>query len=270
MPMSTTPVLEPHHRLRTRHTTVGTLAGRWRDDADLEARSEMFERYFPLARRLAGRYSNPHESRDDLIQVAAIGLLGAIDRYDPGREVAFESFAIPTILGELKRHFRNTGWSAHVPRSGQELAQRVERAARDMAGRLGRAPRVSEIANYLELEIDAVLTGLDAANAHYSVSMDAAAPGADDDAGHTLGDGIGAPDDGYGLVETKLSMAAAMARLPYVERTALRLRIDEGLKQIEIAERMGCSQMQISRLLRQAAARMRAFTDPTLEGPQAG
>jgi RNA polymerase sigma-B factor len=220
-----------------------------------------------MARRLAARYNNPHEPQEDLIQVAAMGLLAAADRFDPDRGVPFASFAIPTILGEIKRHFRSTGWSVHVPRGAQELAQRVDRATRDISGRIGRAPRVVEIAEFLEIGVEDVVIGLDAATAHYAASLDVPAPGGEGDDLPTLGDGLGHDEEGFGLVEAKLSVAMTMRRLPHLERTALRLRIEHDLKQSEIAERMGCSQMQVSRLLRRAATRMRALTDPHVAGP---
>ncbi len=240
------------------------LAARWQRDGDRRAREELFEQFRPLARRLAARYTNPHEPLEDLVQVAYVGLLGAVDRFDPQRGARFSSFAIPTILGELKRYFRNTGWSAHVPRGAQEMSLRVERAARRLSAEKGRAPKVEEIAQYLEIPLEDVLTGLDAGSAHYSVSLDAPAPGADGEEPQALGDCVGDRDDGYGLVEAKLSLTAAMANLPHLERRALTLRIEESLKQTEIAQRLGCSQMQVSRLLRRAQAHLSELTDPRL------
>ena len=119
----------------TRDADTNALVSRWRDDMDEQARDELFNRFLPLARRLASRYTNPHEPMEDLTQVASMGLLGAIDRFDPDRGVRFPAFAIPTILGELKRYFRNTGWSAHVPRGAQEMALRVDRAVREITDR---------------------------------------------------------------------------------------------------------------------------------------
>jgi RNA polymerase sigma-B factor len=241
------------------------LARRWREDGDRAARDELFARFMPLARKLAGRYTNPHEPLEDLIQVASLGLLGAIDRFDPDRGVRFPAFAIPTVLGELKRYFRNTGWSAHVPRGAQEMALRVERAARQITAQSGRNPRVEELAEYLEVSPGDVLEGLDAGTAHYSVSLDAPSSTADDDDPESLGDSIGAEDDSYGLIETTVSLSDSVARLPYLERQALVLRLHSDMKQSEIARELDCSQMQVSRLLRRAAARLRQMTDPELE-----
>jgi RNA polymerase sigma-B factor len=238
------------------------LARRWRENGDEQARGEIIERYLPMARRLAARYNNPHESREDLVQVASLGLVAAVDRFDPERGAAFPSFAIPTILGEIKRHFRNTGWSVHVPRGAQELAQRVDRASCEITTRIGRPPRVSEIAEFLEIGVEDVVVGLDAGTAHYAASLDAPMAGADADDPHTLADGLGHDDEGLDLVDAKLSFSATIDLLPYLEKTALRLRLEHGLKQSEIGERMGCSQMQVSRLLRRAADRLHALADP--------
>ena len=240
------------------------LAARWRHHADWAARDELFHRFLPLARKLASRYTNPHEPIEDLVQVASLGLLGAIDRFDPDRGVRFPAFAIPTILGELKRYFRNTGWSAHVPRGAQEIALRVDRATRQITAESGRHPRVEELAEYLEISPEDVLIGLDAGTAHYSVSLDAPLTTADADEPDTLGDTIGHDDEGYGLIEASASLADAIARLPYLERRALSLRLEGDMKQTEIAGALGCSQMQVSRLLRRAAAKLREMTDPQL------
>jgi RNA polymerase sigma-B factor len=243
------------------------LMARWHDDGDRSAREELFERFRPLARKLASRYSNPHEPIEDLVQVASVGLLGAIDRFDADRGVRFPAFAIPTILGELKRYFRNTGWSVHVPRGAQELALRVDRAVRQIEARQGRHPTVSELAQYLELTQEDVLVGLDAGTAHYSVSLDApVSSGDDDDQPDTLGDSLGGEDESYGLVEATHSLASALGRLPHLERQALTLRLERDLKQTEIAHELGCSQMQVSRLLRRAASRLHDMTDPALDG----
>ncbi|HWE11737.1 MAG TPA: SigB/SigF/SigG family RNA polymerase sigma factor [Solirubrobacteraceae bacterium] len=241
------------------------LAQRWRVQGDRAARDELFIRFLPLARKLAGRYTNPHEPLEDLVQVASLGLLGAIDRFDPERGVRFPAFAIPTILGELKRYFRNTGWSAHVPRGAQEMALRVDRAAKQITADRGRQPRVDELAEYLEVRPEDVLEGLDAGAAHYSVSLDAPVAAADGGEPDALGDSIGHEDETYGLVETRASLSSAVARLPYLERKALALRLHSDMKQTEIARELGCSQMQVSRLLRRAVSKLRELTDPELE-----
>jgi RNA polymerase sigma-B factor len=239
-----------------RDLRIATTEALWRIRGDQPAaRDELLRRYLPLARRLAARYHNAHEPFEDLVQVANLGLLNAVDRYDPERGVPFGAFATPTILGELKRHFRNTGWAAHVPRAAQELAQRVQRAVGDLTEQHGRSPEVAELAQFLELDVEQVLEGLESAQAHYSDSLDAPiADGVPEPT--TLGETLGAVDDGYALVETASSLSDAIRQLPYLERTALTLRMQGDLKQSEIARAMGCSQMQISRLLRRATDRL--------------
>ena len=246
---------------------VEELMRRWHDEGDDRARDRLAELFLPLACRLAKRYHSPYEPLEDLTQVASLGLLGAIDRFDSSRGIEFRSFAIPTILGELKRHFRNTGWTAHVPRGAQDLALRVDRAAREITDTTGRPPTPEEIAAFLEIELSDVLVGIDAATAHFSLSLDAPVAASDAQEPRFLSDELGRADGGFDLVDAKLSLAVEISHLPHRERTALQLRLEQDLKQSEIARRMGCSQMQVSRLLRQAATRVRELTDPTLDCP---
>jgi RNA polymerase sigma-B factor len=254
----TTPLPEPG---RDHLDPTDELLRRWHNEADREAREALVDRFMPLARRLANRYRSPHEPVEDLIQVAVVGLLGAIDRFDPDRSVPFPSFAIPTILGELKRYFRDTGWSVHVPRGPQEMALQVARAVEQMTARSGRQPRVEELAEYLELSPEDVVAALDAGNAHHAASLDEPLASADPDAPHTLIETIGHTEDGYGLVETTVSVSVAITRLPYLERKALQMRLEQDLRQQDIAALLGCSQMQVSRLLRRAAAGLRELMD---------
>lgn len=258
----TTHLSEPS---REHRDTTDELLRRWQHDADRVARDELVDRFMPLARRLANRYRSPHEPVDDLVQVAAVGLLGAIDRFDPDREIPFPSFAIPTILGELKRYFRNTGWSVHVPRGPQEMALRVAHATEQITSRSGRQPRVEELAEYLEVSPEDVVAALDAGNAHYAASLDAPLASADPDDPYALIDTLSQTDGGYGLVEARLSLSASMTRLPHLERRALQMRLEADLRQQDIAAKLGCSQMQVSRLLRRAAAGLRDMMDPTNE-----
>jgi RNA polymerase sigma-B factor len=230
-------------------------------DGDQQAREQLCAKFLPLARKLAGRYANPIEPMEDLVQIANVGLLAAIDRFNPDRGTHFATFAVPTILGELRRHFRNTAWSAHVPRGAQEMAMRVDQATRALTEATGRAPTAPMLAEYLHVDLDDVLIGLEAGTAHYATSLDAPVSGADIDEPEALINRIGHRDDGYGLVETRLSLQAAVARLPYLERRALTMRINHDMKQSDIAKEMGCSQMQVSRLLRRAAETLRRLTD---------
>jgi len=241
------------------------LLARWQRDGDSRARDELLQRFMPLARKLARRYLNPHEPFEDLVQVASVGLLGAIDRFDAERGIAFQSFAIPTILGEIKRHFRNTGWAAHVPRSGQELSLRIERAVREIETKTGRHPSVHQLSEYLEVDAENVVAGLDAGTAHYAASLDAPVATAEPDDSATLIDTVGREDGGYGLAETAASLAVSIRRLPYLERRALTLRLEGDKTQSEIGRELDCSQMQVSRLLRKAAVHLREMTDPELD-----
>jgi RNA polymerase sigma-B factor len=191
----------------------------------------------------------------------------AVERFEVERGRPFVAFAAPTILGELKRHFRDTSWAVHVNRSALELALRVQAAVDELSRETGRSPSVTDIAIHLGLDSERVLEGLEAATAHYADSLDVpAAVGEDDDArGATLLDRLGADDDGYETVEVERSLAPAIARMPYEERRALVLRLEQGLKQSEIAAQLGCSQMHVSRLLRRAGERLRAELDPELD-----
>lgn len=258
--MPTRPISPPHLRLGSSLTDVNALITRWQADRDEDARQAVFDRFLPLARRLARRYRTPHEPFEDLVQVASVGLLGAIDRFDPNRGSSFASFAIPTILGELKKYFRNTGWAVHVPRGQQEMALHIEQAVREIVARSGRHPGVRELAEYLEVSTEDVVAGLDAGSAHYAMSLDAPLAPAEPDDPDCLIDTIGRDDDGYALMEATESLASAITQLPYGERRALSLRLERDLKQSEIAAELGCSQMQVSRLLRRAAVRLREMT----------
>lgn len=232
------------------------LFRKWRQHGDRRARDQIVECYMPLARRLAWRYeSTSAESIEDLLQVAYLGLLLAMDRFDPDRGVPFAGFVIPTVLGELRRHLRNTGWSVHVPRAAQELALKVGNARLQISARTGRSPTVTDLAQYLEISTENVLVGLQAAAARYGVSLDARADGGDESA-EPLGALIGSEDERYELIETAVSVAGAMGRLTVSERQALGLRVVHGCKQKEIGRQLGCSQMQAFRLLRSAAAKL--------------
>jgi RNA polymerase sigma-B factor len=238
------------------------LAARWQNEGDAEARDALIERYLPMARRLARRYQSRHEPVDDLFQVACLGLVAAIDRFDPGRGTSFPSFAIPTILGELKRHFRNTGWAVHLPRGAQEMAMRLERASREIFEKWGREPTVTELAQYLETTPEAVLDGLEAGSGHYASSLDEPIGRAEAEEPLSVIDTIGRDEEGYGVVEATSALTDAITRLPYLERRALTLRLSHSMKQKDIARELGCSQMQVSRLLRRAGTTLSAAIHP--------
>jgi RNA polymerase sigma-B factor len=228
------------------------------DDA---AREALVERFLPLARQLARRYQRGGEALDDLVQVASLGLLKAIDRFDPSRETAFSSFAVPTILGELKRHFRDKGWSVRVPRDLQELAVRVDRVSEELSRELGRAPTPAEIGERVSATSEQVLEAREAAGAYRAVSLDR--PRDDEEEGEGVAESVGAEDPGFNLAEDAATVERLMRVLSDREREVLRLRFAEDLTQSEIGQRVGVSQMHVSRLIRQSIARLReAAEDP--------
>ena len=222
---------------------------------DQEARTELVARFLPLARQLARRYQRAGEPLDDLNQVASLGLLKAIDRFDPTRETAFSSFAVPTILGELKRHFRDRGWSVRVPRDLQELAVRLEPVGEELARELGRQATPSEIAERTGATLEQVLEAREAAAAYRAISLDR--PREDDDEGDGLGASFGVEDPGFGNAEDSATIERLMRVLSEREREVLRLRFAEDLTQAEIGARVGVSQMHVSRIIRQAINRLR-------------
>jgi RNA polymerase sigma-B factor len=243
-----------------RTTDPSVLFARWQEGKDTRARAALVERFMPLARGLARRYRRSSEPFDDLVQVANLGLLKAIDRFDAPRGHAFSSFAVPTILGELKRYFRDSGWAVHVPRGAQERARKVEEATDKITGRTGRPPTVSHVAEYLELSEEEVIDGLLAGHAYSSVSLDTPRP-SEDDRGLTYVETLGEEDHDLELVDAVATTSEAIKQLPLRERRVLKLRFVDDLTQTEIADRIGVSQMQISRLLRRSLARLQALTE---------
>lgn len=233
---------------------------RWQRDRDEAAREQLVDRFMPLARSLARRYGRSSEPFEDLLQVASLGLLKAMDRYDVERGHPFQSFAVPTILGEMRRYFRDSGWAVHVPRGAQERALKVRDAQERMANEHGHAPTANQLAEYLELDTEEVIDALQAIQAYETVSLDAPRPGVDDDAGAPYGDSIGAEDERYELVELDATVAAVLGHIPPRERMILQMRFVDDLTQTEIAERVGISQMQVSRLLRRSLDQLRTLT----------
>ena len=236
------------------------LFERWRRFEDRRARDELIERFLPLARKLARRYASSSEPYDDLVQVASLGLVKAVERFDPDRGFAFTSFAVPTIVGELKRYFRDSSWALHVDRGAQERARKISEAQREITTRTGRPPRIDELALYLELSQEEVLDGLQVADAYDAVSLDAPFAGEDDDLSSRL-DILGRDDDELDRVDQQATLFAAARHLPKREREILFLRFSEDLTQSEIAARLRVSQMQVSRLLRRSLERLRELTD---------
>jgi RNA polymerase sigma-B factor len=229
---------------------------RYQRNGDMAAREELVQRFLPLARRLARRYERASEPLDDLVQVASIGLVKAIDRFEAEHGAGFSSYAVPTILGELKRHFRDSGWALHVPRGMQERVLKVNEAVEHLSGELGRSPSPQQVADELELSVEDVLEAMEAGAAYDTVSLDAPLRSSDDER-TTFADSLGETDGRFDLIEHSATLGRALRAMPERERSILYLRFAEGLTQVEIAERIGISQMHVSRLIRRALERLR-------------
>ncbi len=236
------------------------LLVRYHRHGDRSAREELVQRLLPLARRMARRYRRSDEPLDDLVQVATLGLIKAIDRFDPARETAFSSYAVPTMLGELKRYFRDNGWAVHVPRGMQERVMQVDNCVKDMSRKLGRSPSAQQVAEQLDLSIEQVLEAMEAASAYDAVSLESYRFGDEGD-GETYAESIGSDDERFELVEYSATIAPTLQALPPRDRIVLHLRFVEDLTQAEIAERVGVSQMHVSRLIRRALERLRTVAE---------
>jgi RNA polymerase sigma-B factor len=234
-------------------TAEAVLFDRYRRDRDAATRAQLVARYLPLARHLARRYRGRADV-DDLTQVASLGLLKAVERFDPGRGLAFSSFAVPTILGELKRDFRDRGWMVRVPRGVQELKLRLDTVAERLTGELGRAPTAAELAQRADASVEEVLEALAAATAHYPDSLDRPLTEEGDDA---IGVLTASEDPGFARVEDVAMLDGLLATLPKRDRLVLRLRFQDDLTQVEIGRLLGISQMQVSRIIRQSITALR-------------
>ena len=224
---------------------------------DAAAREQLVQRYIRLAHKLARRYARSSEPLEDLEQVACLGLVRAIDRFDPSRGTTFSTFAVPTILGELRRHFRDRTWAVRVPRELRDLAAAVEHAAEGLAAELGRSPSLAEVADAVGQPVEHVIAAREAALAYRCDSIDRPLRGDDADGGATLADLLGEPDDELSRVETGVMLdQLAEVTLSERDRVVLRLRFEHDLLQREIADRIGVSQMQVSRILRDAMDRL--------------
>jgi RNA polymerase sigma-B factor len=224
-----------------------------RDPLDRDA---IVERFLPLARHLAASYQRPLEPFDDVFQSACYGLVKAVDRFEIDRGRAFTTYAVPTIVGEIKRHFRDRTWALRVPRELQELSLRVDRAVVELTRTRGRQPTVREVADAIGLRPEDVLEAMEAGQAYRTNSIDAPWAGAEDDDDATIADTLGAPDDGFARAEERALIDTLMRSLSARERYVLRLRFECDLTQAEIGERIGVGQMQVSRILRRTVARL--------------
>ena len=246
---------EPHHRAGDKELLARYAQG------SLEAREELARRHMPMARRLAARYRRSSEAAEDLEQVAYLGLLKTIDRYDPSLG-GFVGYAVTTIRGELKRHFRDHGWTMHVTRPVQERYLKVSAAADTLAVSQGRAPTLKELALHTGFGVDEVVEALDAGDGYSPPSLDAPATSDPDGATRTLGDTVGMSEPGYERVELGEAVGPAFRRLPERQQDMLRMRFIEDLTQSEIAARCGVSQMHVSRLLRRSLNELLAALGP--------
>ena len=234
------------------------LLRRYHEEGDVAARERLVRRHLPLVQSLARRYANRGESLEDIEQVGAIGLLKAIDRFDIERNVSLATYATPNVVGEIKRHFRDKGWAIRVPRALQELNAKLSTTIDGLTAKLGHSPSIAEIAHELEASPEEVLEALDVGSAYSTLSL-SVPTGAEDD-GDPL-ESIGGEDENFERTEERASLAPALAHLPSREREILRMRFEEELPQTQIAERVGLSQMHVSRLIRKALATMRDELD---------
>jgi RNA polymerase sigma-B factor len=230
-------------------------------EGDLAARDPLLDRFMPFARKLAVRYIQSSEPLDDLVQVASIGLLNAIDRFDPGQGKPFTAFAAPTILGELKRYFRDKGWAIHVPRDLQERVLAASRHAERLSVQLRRSPTIDELAHALGCTVEQTVEAIDAGRNYELTSLDAPVA-QDDEDGCALTETLGGEDDGFELAEDRQALASNWAELPELERQVLGLRLFQGLTQREISRQIGYSQMHVSRLLRRSMLSLDAAEVP--------
>lgn len=228
-------------------------------------RDQLVEQHMPLVIYLAKRFSGRSEPLSDLIQVGAIGLIKAIDRFDPERKLEFSTFATPTILGEIKRHFRDTGWLIHVPRRAQELQTTLNTARAELSQELGRPPTVAEISERIDVAEDAVLEALDAARAYAGVPLEILTPPGESAPEHPV---LGMVDAGFEQVEQRALLREVISDLPETEREVLLLRFVANKTQTEIAGMIGVSQMQVSRLVARGLKRLRSRlgADPEASG----
>jgi RNA polymerase sigma-B factor len=248
------------------------LLRRYHEEGDLAARDQLIEQYMSLVRSLARRYAYRGEQLDDLVQIGAIGLIKAIDRFDLERGVELTTYATPNIIGEIKRHFRDKGWSVRVPRGLQELSVQLSRLVEQLTVQLGRSPTIAEIAKEAGVEEEQVLEALESGRAYSSVSLSAGGVG-DEDGDLDPLETIGTEEHQYEVSEDRAVLEPGFRVLDERERRILHLRFFEGLTQSQIAQQIGISQMHVSRLIRRALEKIRdeiAFEEDTPERAAGG
>ena len=237
------------------------LFRRYKEEGDEEAREQLIVSHVNLVRYIAAKFKNRGEPLDDLMQVGYLGLLKAIDRFDPERGLEFTTFATPTILGEIKRHFRDKGWSVRVPRRLQELSAKVNQATDKLTNELQRSPKVEEIAEYLDVTVDEVLEAMESSSAYTSVPIEAPGASDSDDAPSIL-DRYADEDNELDFTDDRLVIEEAIRDFSPREREVIELRFVKGMTQIEIAKKLGISQVQVSRLLRRTLKKIQDKIDP--------
>lgn len=243
------------------------LFRRFKEEGDMDAREKLVMSHLNLVRFIANKFKNRGEPIDDLIQVGYLGLLKAIDRFDPSRGLEFTTFATPTIMGEIKRHFRDKGWSVRVPRRLQELSAKVNQATDTLTSQLQRSPTIADIADYLDATVDEVLEAMESSSAYSSVSLEAPS-GADDDDTPSVIDRYATEDSDLAFTDDRIIIEEALASFSPRERDVIEMRFLKGMTQIEIAEKLGISQVQVSRLLRRTLKKIQDKIDP--EGVMTG
>jgi RNA polymerase sigma-B factor len=241
------------------------LLRRYHEDGDLAAREELIERYMSLVRSLARRYAYRGEQLDDLVQIGAIGLIKAIDRFDLERGVELTTYATPNIIGEIKRHFRDKGWSVRVPRGLQELNVQLSRLIEEKTVELGRSPTIPELAKAAGAEEEEVLEALESGRAYSSVSLSTTSGGQEDEGDLDPLESLGAEEPQYEVSEDRAVLAPGFRVLDERERRILHLRFFKGLTQSQIAQQVGISQMHVSRLIRRALEKIRDEIGPDEE-----
>ncbi|WP_248922746.1 RNA polymerase sigma factor SigF [Olsenella intestinalis] len=232
----------------------------YKEEGDEEARQQLVVSHLNLVRFLASKFKNRGEPLDDLVQVGTIGLIKAIDRFDPARGLEFTTFATPTIMGEIKRHFRDKGWSVRVPRRLQELSSKVNQVTEELTKDLQRSPSVEEIASALDCSVDEVLEAMESSSAYSSVPLEA--PSRDDDDAPSVIDRFASEDEDLASSDDRMLLEEAIAEFSPREQEIIRMRFLDGLTQVEIAKRLGISQVQVSRLLRRTLEKVRERIDP--------
>ena len=237
------------------------LFRRYKEEGDEEAREQLIVSHVNLVRYIAAKFKNRGEPLDDLIQVGTIGLIKAIDRFDPSRGLEFTTYATPTIMGEIKRHFRDKGWTIRVPRRLQELSAKVNSATDELTAQLQRSPSIEEVADYLGTTADEVLEAMESSSAYSSVPLEGQGNNEEDDAPSVI-DRYASVDGDLEASDDRMVLEGVIGEFPEADQQAIRMRFIDGMTQVEIAKRLGISQVQVSRMLRRALRRIQDKIDP--------